>query len=106
MDGEQCEALAAFSSLSDKNDRDVRSRFDYWIDGGINDNYFQAGPTSLIIRNPFRLGGGRAKYDVAYTDSSAIHARTTRASKRAFSLDMIARQQKTLISRFLMSPIA
>ena len=34
------DAAGVFAELSVKADRQVRSRFDYWIDGGINDNYF------------------------------------------------------------------
>lgn len=40
LDGDDCEALGAFSNLSQNRERDVRNRFVYWIDGNTGDKYF------------------------------------------------------------------
>jgi len=44
MDGDSCEANAAFLGLSGNHERNVRSRFDAWIDGQRNDNLFHGWP--------------------------------------------------------------
>jgi hypothetical protein len=37
-------AAAAFAGLDKNTERKVRDRFDFWIDEGINDNYFHGWP--------------------------------------------------------------
>jgi hypothetical protein len=53
LEGSDCEASAIFSGFSDKTRRDVLSRFDYWIDGGINDNYFHGWPNLAAYKDCF-----------------------------------------------------
>jgi hypothetical protein len=47
------DAYSVFSDLSAKKDREVRTRFDYWIDGGINDKYFHGWPNDPDNRHFF-----------------------------------------------------
>src|ERR1035437_5651285 len=35
-----------FESLKEKNVRELRGRFDYWIDGGTHDKYFHGWPNN------------------------------------------------------------
>jgi hypothetical protein len=39
-------AKAVFEKLADKDERDLRRRFDYWLDGGRKDNWFHGFPNS------------------------------------------------------------
>ena len=34
------DAAVVFGRLDDKRERELRSRFEYWIDGGVNDKWF------------------------------------------------------------------
>ena len=41
---EQLDAGLEFGRLKEKKTRELRSRFDYWIDGGKHDKYFHGWP--------------------------------------------------------------
>ena len=47
------DAAAVFAGLSDKREMELRTRFDYWIDGGIQDNYFHGWPNNPKYRKCF-----------------------------------------------------
>ncbi len=39
------DAGKVFAQLDDKRERELRTRFDLWIDGGVQDNYFHGWPS-------------------------------------------------------------
>ena len=48
------DAKEEFESLSEKKERDVRARIDYWIDGGPpNDRWFHGWPNDYEVRECF-----------------------------------------------------
>jgi hypothetical protein len=47
------DAEAAFQRLTKEREREVRNRFDYWIDGGIQDSYFHGWPNNPAYRKCF-----------------------------------------------------
>lgn len=53
LEGGGCEARTAFCGLSNKSDRDIRARFDHWVDGAINDNYFHGWPNRADYKECF-----------------------------------------------------
>ena len=46
-------ARAVFEALSEKRTREVRTRFDYWIDGFPRDNYFHGWPNQPEYKGCF-----------------------------------------------------
>jgi hypothetical protein len=46
-DGNEVSALKKFQQLKGNEERDIRSRFDYWIGGGIHDKYFHGWPNDM-----------------------------------------------------------
>lgn len=42
-----------FERLKPKREREVRSRFDYWLEGGINNHYFHGWPNNSNYKNCF-----------------------------------------------------
>jgi hypothetical protein len=50
---DELNAAQAFAGLDEKRDRLVRDRFDYWTDGGINDNYFHGWPNDPTNKECF-----------------------------------------------------
>lgn len=77
---------------------------------GLMDNatiiYSTGGPIYRTTRSAGPSGGGRVKSAAACTGFSVILESLTRLFVSAFSLDMIARRQKQLISQFWMLRIA
>ncbi len=47
------DARAVFQRLGNNREREVRSRFDYWIDGNIHDKYFHGWPNSQRYKQCF-----------------------------------------------------
>lgn len=43
-DGPDVNGVTAFQKLSKKREKELRTRFDYWIDGKRQDNYFHGWP--------------------------------------------------------------
>jgi hypothetical protein len=46
-------AEQVLSDLSPKRDREVRDRFDFWIDGGVKDEYFHGWPNEVEFKECF-----------------------------------------------------
>lgn len=46
-------AKSVFDNLELKREREIRSRFDLWLAGGINDRYFHGWPNNPIYKNCF-----------------------------------------------------
>lgn len=46
-------AKGVFDKLSLNRERQVRSRFDYWLDGGTNDKWFHGWPNNPIYKDCF-----------------------------------------------------
>jgi hypothetical protein len=46
-------AKAIFESLSEDDQRTLRSRFDYWLDGGKHDKYFHGWPNEQVYKDCF-----------------------------------------------------
>ncbi len=57
MEGEEGEsrvdAKEAFESIPAKKDREVRTRIDYWLDGGRNNNWFHGWPNDQDVKDCF-----------------------------------------------------
>ena len=47
------DARESFESLSEKKDRELRSRMDYWIDGGRKDSWFHGWPNDHEVKECF-----------------------------------------------------
>lgn len=52
LDGDGCQAISELKGLTQNNERDVRNRFDYWVEGGKpHDNYFHGWPNLLAYKD-------------------------------------------------------
>ena len=51
--GDELNASKMFAKLPEKRDRELRSHFDYWIDGGINDAWFHGWPNHERYKHCF-----------------------------------------------------
>jgi hypothetical protein len=50
---DELNASTAFDALPENVERKVRDRMDYWIDGGVNDNYFHGWPNDANYKECF-----------------------------------------------------